>query len=56
MTTTGLTADPRDAELAYQKTIIAELNKENEKLAALVVELIGMIDTLLEPGQPERAH
>ncbi len=43
-------------ELEHARQLIEELNQENEALAQLVVELMILIASLMDPGQLERVH
>ncbi len=43
-------------ELEHARQLIEELQEENEALAQLVVELMILIDSLMDPSQPERVH
>lgn len=49
MTTTGLTPDPREAELAACRAHIAELEEENDALNDLAVALVLLLNSLTEP-------
>lgn len=39
-----------------EQALIKELQEENEALAQLVVELMILIDSLMDPGEPGRVH